>query len=398
MTHTARLGDRSLFPTLAPFAYLNHGGISPASVPVREAALSVIDDYARQGSGAYFTWHTQRLRLRASLAALIGAAADDIALVQNTSVGVSNIALCFPWREGDRVVLFEGEFPANVTAWLRSSELHRTTPVFLPLPSASLTEADWLARLERELRAGVRLVALSVVQFQTGYRMPLGAVSELCQKYEAELFLDAVQCVGATPIDLSKTPADYLACGAHKWLMGLEGAGMLYVNPARVKALRPHVAGWLSHEEPTKFLFDGAGLLRYDRPIRARADFFEPGNTNTAGFSALGASVDMLRALTPEAIWAHANRYNDALEAGLLARGFESARSANPANRSCTLSVRPPSGVSLAALHDGLGALGVTSARPDGWLRFTPHWPNALDEVPRVLDAVDEALAGARTP
>jgi selenocysteine lyase/cysteine desulfurase len=223
--------------------------------------------------------------------------------------------------------------------------------------------------------------------------MPLEAMASLCHAAGAELFVDAVQAVGAVPIDVGAAGIDYLAAGSHKWLMGPEGGGFLYVNPARVEALRPNVAGWLSHEDPVAFLLRGPGLLRYDRPIRRRASLFESGNVNTAGLAGLAASIDLLLELGVPAIFAHVNRILDVLEAGLGARGFESRRSRDPGQRSCTLSVAPPPAIDMVELHRRLGAHGVSCSIPDGVLRFTPHWPNDVGQVDAVLAAIDASLA-----
>jgi selenocysteine lyase/cysteine desulfurase len=176
--------------------------------------------------------------------------------------------------------------------------------------------------------------------------------------------------------------------------IGLEGAGVLYVRAERAAALRPYPAGWLSHVDPVRFLVEGhGGHLRYDRPLRARADVFENGTFSAAGCFALETSVGALLALGVERIHAHTNAYLDALEAGLVARGFESLRSADPAGRSCILGVRPPAGPhDVASLSRGLAARGVVTSTPDGVLRFAPHWPNHADEVPVVLDALDDAM------
>lgn len=394
---TAKLGDRSLFPHLQPLVFLNHAGISAPSRPVRQAVINLLDDYAaRGGAAAYPAWHAQRRRLRDKLGRLIGAPGADIGLVQSTTAGLTAVALCFPWREGDRVILFTGEFPANVTPWLRAAELFRLTPVFLPLDGFRAAEGDGLARLEEELERGARLVAVSAVQFQTGLRMPLAEIGALCRAHGAELAVDAVQACGAVPVDVDAAQIDYLACGAHKWLMGLEGCGFLYIRPDRLAALRPSVAGWLSHEEPTRFLFEGAGHLRYDRPVRRKADFVEGGNINAAGFAGLEAAVDLIQQIGVAKIHEHANAFNDALEAGLVERGFQSLRSPDPARRSASLGVLPPAGVPLAELHAHIQSLGVACATPDGVLRFSPHWPNALDEVEQVLLSADEALRRLR--
>jgi len=395
--YEARLGDRSLFPALSDRVFLNHGAISPPSAAVQAALTAVVGDHARRGTWAHAAWKDGRDRLRGLLASLLGASAEDIALLPSTTLGVISIALCFPWQAGDRVVVFEGEFPTNVTPWQRAAALFGLEVVTLPLSDWAAEDGPGLERLARELTRGVRLVAVSAVQFQTGLRMPIAAMAAQCHRHGAELFVDAAQACGAVPLDGAAADVDYLASAGHKWLMGPEGTAFLYVHPARVAALRPNVAGWLSHEDPVSFLFGGAGLLRYDRPIRQRADFLEVGGVNVFGLAGLLASVELLVQLReregPTAIHAHANRYLDQLEDGLLARGFTSLRARQPERRSCILGVRPPAGRDLTALWAHLRARGVAATMPDGVLRFAPHWPNdAAAELAYALEVVDEAL------
>ncbi len=126
---------------------------------------------------------------------------------------------------------------------------------FLPLEEWNRDVELGLASLERELDRGARLVAVSAVQFQTGLRMPLREITRRCHARSTQVFVDAVQACGSVPLDAGAAGIDYLACGSHKWLMGLEGAGFLYVHPSRVTELRPTTAGWLSHEDGLGFLF-----------------------------------------------------------------------------------------------------------------------------------------------
>jgi selenocysteine lyase/cysteine desulfurase len=175
--------------------------------------------------------------------------------------------------------------------------------------------------------------------------------------------------------------------------MGVEGAGLLYVRPERMAALRPALAGWLSHEDPVAFLTRGAGHLRYDRPLRRQASVFEAGSSSGAAQAALEASLRILLDLGIGSIHAHVNGYLDRLEPPLRERGFTSLRHTDPALRSCTLSMAPPRAVAAPALRDALAARGVAVAIPDGLVRFAPHWPNDPErEVPRVLAAIDEAM------
>lgn len=387
---SAELGDRSLFPDLEPQVYANHAAISPPSSAVRAFVGSALADYARRGVGAYRAWNAQRLRLKERLARLFGGEATDYAFLQNTTMALNAVAICFPWRTGDRVVLFEGEFPTNVTPWQRAAHRYGLRLSFLPVADLARPEGADLDPLVAALKGGTRLVALSAVQFQSGLRAPLEAIAELCHAYGAELCVDAIQACGIVPLDFAGL--DYVACGGHKWLMGPEGAGFLYVHPDRVKALEPDMAGWLSHERAADFLFDGPNLLRYDKPIRRRADFLEGGAPNAAGYAGLEASVALIEQLGVQAIYAHVSGWLDALEAGLVARGFRSLRTPDAERQSGILGVLPPDDLSVGALAAGLGVRGVACTTPDGVLRFAPHWPNHQDEVPIVLGAVDEAL------
>lgn len=352
----------------------------------------LLDAYARQGGAAVPTMLGLRTRLRERLGRLLGVDPATLALTSGATHGVQGIALSFPWNPGDRVVLFEGEFPANVTPWQRAAELFQLEPVFVPLAPFHRSSEEGLAMLEAELSRGARLVAVSAVQFSTGLAMPLAAMAALCERHGAELFVDAIQALGAVPLDAAALGIDYLAGGAHKWLMGVEGCGFLYVRPGRVAALRPALAGWLSHEEALGFLSE-PGQLRYDRPIRRQAALFEAGSASALSQAALGASLGILLELGPAAIHAHANRYLDRLEPLLAERGFTSRRAREPGRRSCILSAAPPPGCSLRALREALARRGVVAATPDGLLRFAPHWPNDPErELPEVTGALDAAL------
>lgn len=388
------LGSRALFPDLTARVYLNHAGLSPAAVPVRAAVTAVLDDLAARGAGAFLDWMEQRERLRGKLAALVGCAPAEVALTGGTSRGLIDVSSCIEWRAGDRILCFAGEFPANVTPWQRAAEAHGLRVELLPLAGFEDGSGDGLARVEAALRQGdVALVAVSAVQFQTGLRMPLAALGALCRAHGALLSVDAIQAVGAVPLDMQAEQFDILATGTHKWLMGLDGFGVAAIGPRALARMQPRVAGWLSHEDPVRFLFEGPGELRYDRPIRRRADFLEVGAWPTVGFAALEAAVDMLQGLGVPSIHAHIQAWHDALEPALVARGFESLRAADPAGRSGLLCVRPPAHLAHGALHAGLEARGIACANPDAHLRFSPHWPNHPREVPVVLDALDATIA-----
>lgn len=394
------LGNKQLIAQLEAKAYLNYAAIAPATTPVQQAVRELLDDYARSGNAALSKWLPRREVLRAQLGTLLGANAEHIALSSSATSALSDLAFCFPWRTGDRVLLGTGEFPGNVSPWQRAAELFSLSVHFLPQLRTS-DDDPFLSALEVELRAGgVRLVALSAVQFQTGIRAPLEAVVRLCRAHGAELAVDAIQALGVVPLDVSALDLDYVAGGAHKWLMALEGAGFLYAKPECTRRLVPRTANWLSHEEGLRFLFEGPGLLRYDRPIKSSLQFMEGTSANGVGYAALEAALACILELSVPAIFDHVTRYLDELELGITARGIRSLRPRDPARRSGILTIEPPAPANGALPELTRGAQlvaalrehGVFATMPDGLLRLAPHFPNHPHEIPVVLEALDRAL------
>jgi len=386
-------GDKSLISQLEAQAYLGYAAIAPVTACVSLAVRELLDDYARLGGSALGKWLPRRETLRAQLGRLIGASPDNIAFASSATSALGDLAFCLPWRPGDGVLVGNGEFPGNVSPWQNAAALFALRVHFLPKLRTS-DDDEFLSALEARLRAGrVRLVALSAVQFQTGIRTPLDSVVRLCRAYGAELALDAIQACGVVPLDVTALDVDYLAGGAHKWLMALEGTGFLYVKPSCTPRLVPRTAGWLSHEDGLRFLFEGPGVLRYDRPIKGGIQFMEGTSANAAGYAALEASLAAILQLGVPAIFEHVSAYLDELEAGLLARGLTSLRPREAARRSGILSIEPPAGLAAADVVAALHERGVCATMPDGLVRFAPHFPNSRAEIPAVLSALDSTLA-----
>ena len=391
------LGDRSLFPDLDAASYLAHCAVAPLAAPVAAAAAATLAAYARAGAGAVRPAHAAKEALRAELAAFLGAPCPaDVALTSGTTHGVIAVAQGFPWRAGDALVLLRGEFPTNVTPWLVAARHHDLTVRWLDADDLR-PGGPGLDRLAALLADGrVRLVAVSAVEFQTGLRLPIGALAALAHAHGAALFVDAIQACGVVPLDVAAAGVDFLACGAHKWLGGLEGAGFLYVASHHAAHLRPTLAGWLSHEDPVGFLFDGPGLLRYDRPLRRRADVVEAGSASMVGLAALRAALGLVTALGVPAIAAHVAAFHDRFAPTALALGFTDLRPADPAGRSGILALRPPADLPLAAVRDGLAARGVVVTAPDGVLRIAPHGFTPLAEADLAAGALAEVAADLR--
>lgn len=387
------LGSRALFPDLAERIYLNHAAVSPLSAPVQEAINVVNQDFARHGMAAALRAGEQLTELRSDLGAFLECPADDLGLVGNTTQGVSAVAMALPWRPGDRVLLFEGEFPANTTPWQQAAEVFDLDLEFLPLAPFQRSTEEGLATTAAALEKGCRLMAVSLVQFQSGLRMPIEALAEQVHGAGGELFVDGIQGLGALPFSPVAAGVDYLAAGGHKWMMGAFGAGFLYARRSCAEAFIPRTFGWTSHVEPFEFLAAGAGHLRYDRPFRKDASVVEGGSLCFMAFAALHRAVQGLTELGPAAIFQHIQAYHDDIEPRLVALGFRSLRGASVAQRSASLCFDPPEDVDLGALVAALAERGVAVSMPDGRLRISPHWPNALNEVEYLSEAIGDVLA-----
>lgn len=394
MSAPAILGDRSLFPLLQADVYANHAAVSPLSAPVVDAIAATAQSYARHGLGALPQVLDHRAGLAEDLAALVSVAPADIAWVANTSTGVIDIAWGMDWRRGDRVVLFEGEFPSNVTPWLQAAEHFDLKVEWIGADGFGDGSGRGLQRFD-ELMAGARLAAVSAVRFQSGLRMPVEAMARICRRRGARLFVDAIQAVGATPLDLSAV--DFASFGSHKWTMGPEGAAALIVRPDAADDLRPRLAGWMSHQDPFDFLSGGPGLLRPARPLQSGPGWAQVGAASALTFAGWRTAVGLIRGLGVVAIAGHLQRWHDRLEPLLHARGFASLRAGDPAGRSGSLCLRPPRGVDGGQLQRLLSDAGVACSYPDGCLRFAPHWPSSLDEALQIDGAVASALGLARS-
>lgn len=384
------LGDRSGFSRLEAASYLAHAAVAPLADDVLRIMQDELAAAAGEGIGSIERWVRWADLARDRFARIVGAAPDHVTRVASTSAGVSAIATAVRFRPGERVLCFAGEFPTNVTPWQAAAARSGALVEFAPLAPFARSHAEGLDEVRRRLEAGsVRVVAVSAVEFQTGLAMPIAELAALAHEHGARLFVDAIQAVGAVPIDVAASGVDYLAAAGHKWLMGPLGEAFLFVAPAARAELEPLQVGWMGHDEPASFL-QAPGELRYDRPLDAGARCFEQGVAPFVCYAGSAVGMAAIEALGVGAIHAHLQRWHDALEPRLVEAGWTSLRSAEPAARSGIASFAPPAGVDVAAVVEAAGARRIVLTGPDGCLRVAPHWPNALAEVDLVARVLVE--------
>ena len=226
---------REQFPVTDRLIYLNHAAVAPLSRRAAEAMQGLAQDALDYGSLHYSAWIACYEGLRSSAAQLIRASSKEIAIVKNTSEGIAVVATGLAWKPGDIVVAFEEEFPANLFPWKRL-EAQGVTVRWLSV-------FDDLERID-EACHGARLLAISFVQYLSGYRVNLEAIGEICSRRGCLFLVDAIQGMGAFPIDVRAAKIDALAADGHKWMLGPEGCGILYVREEVQDRIEPIEFGW----------------------------------------------------------------------------------------------------------------------------------------------------------
>src|SRR5262249_38618006 len=239
-------------------------------------------DLAENGDVHEKRW-TQRVEeVRGLAGQLLNADPLDIAFVKNTSEGVGIVAEGFPWRPGDNVVTAAEEYPANLYPWLNLAS--RGVEVRMVPSRGNRIEID---DLRAALDARTRLVSLSFVEFSSGFRNDLDAVGSLCRERGVHFFVDAIQGLGVLPLDLQKTPIDFLAADGHKWLLGPQGAGVFYICRELVDFMHATSVGWSS-------VVNAFDFSKIDFRLKPHAGRWENGTLNFPGTLGLGASLRLL--------------------------------------------------------------------------------------------------------
>ncbi len=373
------------FPVAQRHVYLNHAAISPWPERARAALRAFADGITEDGSLHYPDWQAKEAELRERLRALLNAASTEhVALVPNTSAGLSLVAAGLDWRPGDNVVITDSEFPSNRMPWQaladRGVEVReaRCTP-----PGSVDCEASLLARVDGR----TRVVSVSSVQFGTGLRLDLERVGRELAGTGTAFCVDAIQSLGAFPLDVQAIGADFVAADGHKWLLGPEGLGVFYCAPQWLERLRLHQWGW--HMADPFGDFDA----REWAPA-ASARRFEPGTPNTPAAFALAASLSLLQEAGIEAV---AERV--AARVGHLIEGLEALPGAeilspiSPDRRAGILTVG--FGERTDAVYRILRESNVQVLPRAGGIRFAPHFYNRFEELDRVREIAARALAAA---
>ncbi|HET8547328.1 MAG TPA: aminotransferase class V-fold PLP-dependent enzyme [Bryobacteraceae bacterium] len=364
---------RGEFPITDRLVYLNHAAVAPLCRRAADAMKALADDALLYGAAHYDQWLAAYAGVRAAAARLIGAAPAEIAIVKNTSEGIATVAAGTSWRAGDKIVAFEDEFPANLYPWKRLEERG--------------VKVEWLrsgAQLDRidEAAVGARLLAVSFVGYLSGYRADIEGIGEICRRRGCFLLVDAIQGIGAFPLDVQRANIDALAADGHKWMLGPEGCGVLYVRRERQDEIEPVEFGWTNV----------AGYADYasrDMTLRADAGRYECGTLNTIGCFGLRAALEFVLEVGVERVAPAVQALGDAVAAGAQQRGYETLVERTPETGSGIVSIRHPS-LDHRMVVRQLREQGFMTAPRQGWVRVSPHFyisPAEIDAFTAALPA-----------
>jgi selenocysteine lyase/cysteine desulfurase len=350
--------------------------VAPLPAPTRDAIQAWLAQATEQGDVVWPRWAKRIEEVRSRAAGILGARPDEIALVPNTTTGISVVAEGFPWREGDNVVTLANEFPSNQYPWMnlasRGVETRR-----VPVEGGVLDPG----RLAAACDGRTRIVSVSWVGFATGWRIDVAQMAELCHRRGCLLFLDAIQGLGVFPLDVHAAGVDFLAADGHKWMLGPEGAGLLFVKHQHLNLLRPLHCGWNS-------VVQGNDYTHIELNLRDAASRYEGGSQNMVGLFGLGASLDLLASVGVSAqaspladhvlaITDYACQRLAGLKATLLApREGE--------HRSGIVTFQLP-GRESQEIRRRLEAAGIIVRCRAGGVRISPHAYNTTDEIDRMI-------------
>jgi selenocysteine lyase/cysteine desulfurase len=359
---------RSQFPVTQNLIYLNHAAVTPLVRPAAEAIERVARDALDYGSFHWSEWTECYSGLRRAAARMINSTPDEIAILKNTSEGISTIAVGLDWKPGDKIVAFKEEFPSNQYPWQR---LERRG-----VNIDWLSATDPLDRIDEAAR-GARLLALSFVQYLTGFRADLNAIGEICRRRGVIFVVDAIQGLGAFPVDVQAARIDALAADGHKWLLGPEGCAVLYISRALMEQVEPTEFGWTNVSS-----FEDYGSR--DMTLRPDAGRYECGSLNTVGCFALRASMEFLLEIGIERIAAEVRALGDRIAEGVTRRGYELLGKRTPESGAGIVSFRR-NGVDAAAIVARLRERRIVTAARAGWVRTSPHFYISPEEIDQML-------------
>ncbi|MBF0495598.1 MAG: aminotransferase class V-fold PLP-dependent enzyme [Deltaproteobacteria bacterium] len=369
---------RAEFPVTQNYCYFNHAAIAPVPVRVTETLRRFYEEYARIGVAGYYRWMARVEEARSRLAGLIKATPQEVAFVGNTSEGLSAVATGINWTPGDVVLVPQPDFPANIYPWM-NLERFGVNVKFYPRHNGHF-DPDVVAQA---LVPRTRLLAVSSVDYITGFRCDLAGLGDFCRHRGLLLCVDAIQSLGVIPLDVKACGIHFLVAGSHKWLLGPMGCGCLYVAEEAASLVRPAHVGWKSvvHEDDFSHI---------ELKLKTGARAFESGTQNVAGILALGEAVGLLTEVGLQQVSDRVLNLNSILYQGLQDRHLKVISPQGKDERSGILTFDIPG--DPQALFQFFIDQNVSVSLRDGHIRLSPHFYNQEADAASFFEALDKFM------
>ncbi len=378
MDETTLKRFREEFPVTERLAYLNHAAVAPLPRRAVERMTAMARDVSTTGDQHWADRNREVERVRGLAARLLGARnSREVSFCENTSTGLSFIAEGFvDWQPGDNVIGAAMDFPSNVYPWMRLED-YGVEYRRVEERDGRVDDDEVLSLIDDR----TRMLALSWVQYASGYRCDLERIGRVCRERGVLLVVDVIQGLGALALDVEASFVDVAVASAHKWLLGPEGIGLLYVSDRILERVRPIRSGWRSMSDQLSWT-----ELRVE--LNDGAKRFESGTLNAYGITALGASLEILLEAGLDEVEARVLALTERAAVGLAERGFRLISSREPGETSGIVTA-VHSSRSAEDLVKDLADKGIGVAVRAGRFRVSPHFYNTEEEVDRMLAALE---------
>ncbi|HEX8195236.1 MAG TPA: aminotransferase class V-fold PLP-dependent enzyme [Pyrinomonadaceae bacterium] len=368
---------RRLFPITKEYIYLNSAAVTPPPTIAIEAINEQLRDVQMYGSRNYRQWVGRKENCRRLLANLINARPEQIAFLRNTSDALSTIANGLKWNAGDNIVTFQNEFPSNVYAWRRIRDTENVELRFCPERDGHIDLDEFISLIDEK----TRIVAISAVQYASGFRADLKKIGEAARAVDALLVVDAIQAAGVVPIDVETDLIDAAAGASHKWLMSPEGIGYIYLSDRARARIEPTLVGWISVEQPEDY-------SNFEQQFKPGALAWETGTFASALFYALEANLKLLTELGVGGINKYLLGLGDFLCESLDEEKYELVSSRRENEKSPIVCIRNRNGVEAMQLYKHLQRQNIMVAPRGDRLRIAPHIYNTREEIEKLIAAL----------
>jgi cysteine desulfurase/selenocysteine lyase len=354
--------------------YLNHA----ASGPFSRRMLDVMNEFLRAGSEDNIDDYPGLVKIieetKEIIAEYLNTDSSRIAFTDNTTNGMNIIAQGLRWKKGDKIILNDIEFPANVYPFL-NLKTKGVEIEFVKSHDGIVSAEDIIDRITPE----TRLVSVSMVQFLTGYRIDLQKLSKICRERNVYLSVDAIQGLGALNLDIQESQIDFLSCGTQKWLLGMQGLAFIYISEKLQQEIQPAYVGWLG-------VNDAWNMTDYNLSLKESAERFQPGTLNSAGIYSLNASLKLFQEFgfgnveknvisNSEYLIRELQKLNISPFLSELKKQFLSG----------IISFKHPHAYSILEV---LKEKNIVIAVREGIVRISPHFYNNKDDIDKLIDTL----------